>query len=53
MQNSNWQLYPCDILASQKKIEPHLYISQFIWQDLAIACKGFNKKKWYVLSTGI
>ena len=40
----------------QKKIEPRVFvlsILQFIWQDLAIACRSFNKRKKYALIIGI
>ena len=38
----------CNILSLQKKIEPHVFflsILQLIWQDLAIECKSFNRRK--------
>ena len=40
----------------QKNIEPRVFvlsILQFIWQDLAIACRSFNRRKKYALITGI
>ena len=52
----NQQRYLCIILSLQKKIEPHLFvlhIPQFIWQDLKIKFKGFNRRKKYVLKIGI
>ena len=36
------------VISLQKKIEPSVFflsILQFIWQDLAIACKSFNWRK--------
>ena len=40
----------------KKNIEPNVFplsILQFIWQDLATACKSFNRKNKYVLIIGI
>ena len=37
-------------------MEPHVFvlsILQFIWQDSAIACKGFNRRKKYIMIIGI
>ena len=44
------------VISLQKKIEPRVFvlsILQFIWQDLAIACKSFNRRKNYALIIGI
>ena len=40
----------------KKKVEPHVFvlsILQSIWQDFAIACKSFNRRRKYVLINGI
>ena len=52
----SYQLYICNILYLQKNIEPHVFalpILQFIWQDLVIACRSFNRRKTFVLIIGI
>ena len=46
------QLYLHNTLSYWKLIEPHFFvlsILQFIWRDLAIASKSFNRRKKYVL----
>ena len=40
------------VISLQKKIEPRVFvlsILQFIWQDLAIACRSFYRRKKYAL----
>ena len=44
------------ILFFERNTEPHIFvlsIFQFIWKDLVIACKSFNRRKNYVLVIGV
>ena len=48
----NKQLYVCNILSLQQKIEPHVFvlsIPQFTWQDLTIACKSSKGEKGSII----